>query len=267
MGPAHGRIRAGSRNPLPGWRVGSGVRRSVILFAAAACGTAALLALAAPARANEDMQLYLTWHAPYGAPGATTDLSGAWGDSTREDTLYMSFDLGTDAESFNGFMATLLLHPAIGDTLEQHWRFGHGMDNLKGVRPLWSIDSIPGARVPWRGLRHLAAIHYDYTSGLGTLKMTFAIPAGASRSFKYGERFCIGRLLFQRPSAGDLGARHPICIEWATSTLSLWFGYYPEVTSGERFVTWNAPDGRACEPFRAPVKVRPWKPPGAATGR
>jgi len=239
----------------------------VILFAAAACGTAALLALAAPARANEDMQLYLTWHAPYGAPGATTDLSGAWGDSTREDTLYISFDLGTDAESFNGFMATLLLHPAIGDTLEQHWRFGHGMDNLKGVRPLWSIDSIPGARVPWRGLRHLAAIHYDYTSGLGTLKMTFAIPAGASRSFKYGERFCIGRLLFQRPSAGDLGARHPICIEWATSTLSLWFGYDPEVTSGERFVTWNAPDGRACEPFRAPVKVRPWKPPGTATGR
>jgi hypothetical protein len=212
------------------------------------------------------MQLYLTWRAPYGEPGATTDLSAAWGDSTREDTLYLCCDIGTDAESFNGVTAKLLLHPAIGDTLEEHWRFGRGMDDLKGVRALWSTDSIPGARVPWKGLPHLGALHYDYTSGVGTLQMTFAIPAGLSRSFKYGDRLCIARLLFRRPPAGDLLARRPICIEWASSVLSLWFGYDPEVTSGERFVTWNAPGGGTCEPFRAPVRVRPWKPAGTSPG-
>ena len=246
------------------------MRRSSIAFAA---GLAAVLAaawgtawLVPSVRASDDTLLYLTWHAPYGTPGATTDLAAAWGDTTSEDTLYLTCDVGTDSESFNGFMATLLLHAQIGDTLAPHWRFGHGMHDLKNVRPLWSTDSIPGARVPWMGLggkKSVGAIHYDYSSGTGTLKMTFAVGAGFSKPLKFGDRYCLARLLFRRPSADEADARRPICIEWATSTLSFWFGFDPVVTRGARFVTWNSPDGQVCEPFRAPLRVRAWKPASA----
>src|SRR3989442_11230866 len=74
-----------------------------------------LLASASIARAD-DPQIYLTWHAPFGQPGATDTLSAPAG-TTRADTLWLSFDSGKSSPTFIGFNGTLIFHPAQGDTL------------------------------------------------------------------------------------------------------------------------------------------------------
>jgi hypothetical protein len=232
--------------------------RASLAFAAAL----AMSAFAPGARASDQTQFYLSWHAPFGAPGATTDLSEACGDTTREDTLCITCDVGTDAPNLDGFTSTLLFHAQIGDTLGAHWRFGRGHQDLRNVRALWSTDSTLEQLPPWKGLPGFGGLDYDYSSGTGTLRILFAVPMGRSQPIKYGDRVCLARLLIRRPPSGVPECGRPLCIEWTTGTLALLPGYEPKTTRGARFVTLNSPGGAPCEPFRGPARVRPWKPPG-----
>ena len=230
-------------------------RVSIVVIAAVA------VALGAPAaRASGASLIYLSWHAPYGEPGATRDIGVACGDTTREDTLFFTCDVGTDSPSFNGMTATVLVHSEVPDTLGPHWQFGRGMSRLRNIRALWDGDSALRVRTPWGGLPGTGAIHYDYTRGIGTLRMIFAVPAGQSPPVRFGDRLVLARLLVRRPPAGA-GCDQPICIEWARATFALTEGYEPTVASGDRFVTWNSRAGGGCAEFRRPLGPRPWKPP------
>ena len=59
------------------------------LLAMAAVTAAAAWAALEPGTPGAGM-IYLTWHAPFGMPGATTNLTMAPGDTTEHDTLYLT---------------------------------------------------------------------------------------------------------------------------------------------------------------------------------
>ena len=221
---------------------------------------ALLPALPAALRATSDeSQIYLTWRAPYGTPRALTDLAVTAGDTTLEDTLYLTCDLGTDSPKLNAMTGTLRVHAQVGDTLAPYWQLGHATEEPLRVRVLWEADSARGVRWPWNGLPGAGAIHYDFDRGGGELRIIYAVPSTMARPIAYGDRFVLARLAFRRP-ASRADTRHPVCIEWAKATLGLGEGFEPEVTRGERFVSWNARGARVCEEFRGPLKPRAWKP-------
>ncbi|HEY6866922.1 MAG TPA: hypothetical protein VI792_06680, partial [Candidatus Eisenbacteria bacterium] len=90
--------------------------------------------------------------------------------------------------------------------------------------------------------------------------LIFAVPANSAPPIKIGTRFVAGRLVFQRPVAGPACDR-PVCIEWERATLSVMMGWDIGVTTGDRFVTWNSPGGKACGGLRSAIRPRVWKPP------
>src|SRR5262245_46036945 len=100
-----------------------------------------LLAMAAPARAGEP-RLFATWKAPYGQPRATGQLTYACADTSRRDTLFLTYTTGKDSPFFIGLEAQLYMRAASGDSLQDFWKLdGPGANN---VMVDFSTDSIPG---------------------------------------------------------------------------------------------------------------------------
>ncbi len=234
------------------------LRPALALAALAALGLL-VLAPGAPRAVSDESQIYLSWRAPYGSPRALSDLAAAAGDTSREDTLYLTCDLGTDSPQLNSMTGRLLVHATIGDTLSPYWHFGHATEEPLRVRVLWGSDSTRGVRFPWSHLQGLGAIHYDCDAGTGELRLIYAVPDAQARPVKYGDRYVLARLVFQRPAAAA-DARHPVCIEWARATLGLTLNFEPEVTRGDRFVSWNARGAAVCGTFSNPLKPKAWKP-------
>ncbi len=227
---------------------------------------AALLALPILTVASEDSRLFLTWHAPYGMPRASTALTVACGDTTAEDTLYLVCDPGNDSPSFLGFDATLFFHAQVGDTLGPYWRSNPDPGDPRILRVLWEPDSTVRFPVPWRspGLHFL---RYDFTRGSGRLRMA----SGARDSgyaLKYGTKYLLARVAIHHPGLEFPDCAQPICVEWAMTTLSLWFTFDVSINRGDRFASWNSIGSRACEEFRreAAKPPLPWKPKGAGRG-
>ena len=218
-----------------------------------------LLAPPAPRAVSDESQIYLSWRAPYGSPRALQDLAVAAGDTTREDTLYLTCDIGTDSPQLNSMTGRLLVHAKIGDTLSSYWHFGHATEDPQRVRVLWGSDSARAVRFPWSGARGMGGIHYDCDAGTGELRLIYAVPDDQARPVAYGDRYVLARLVFQRPAAAA-DVRHPVCIEWARATLGLTLNFEPEVTRGDRFVSWNARGVAVCGDFRGPLKPKVWKP-------
>jgi len=222
------------------------------------------LALAVPtARASSESKIYLSWHAPYGAPRASSTLTVACGDTTRVDTLYMTCDIGTDSPTFLGFQAILTFHLLAGDTLGPSWDFGNETTSPRGVRAIWEADSSLVVRPPWGGVQGQGAIYYVHTRLTGSLRMGFAIPIDQALPVHFADRVLLARVLFQHPAAGT-GCDQPVCIAWDWAGLSFAAAWESEITSGDRFVSWNSPGGRVCAPFSSARAPRPWKPPGGS---
>lgn len=216
-------------------------------------------AAGAPVGASEDSRLYLSWHAPYGLPGATSDLTIACGDTLAEDTLYLCCDPGTDSKTFNGFSAVLYFRAALGDTLGPYWHFGQGMKGLRRIRALFDADSSAGLAAPWPS-GGFGAINYDSSPGAGHLQMVFAVPPSLTGSVRYGQRYCLARLLFRRPPSAISGCGQPVCIEWTKAALAFAYGYEPEVSVGDRYASLNSPDGAVCKTYRGRAVPPVWKP-------
>jgi hypothetical protein len=222
----------------------------------------ALLTLVAGAgrvMASEESRIFLSWHAPYGQPGATSDLTVACGDTMQEDTLYLCCDPGSDSKTFNGFEARLFFRAALGDTLGPYWSFGTGMKGLRNIRAVFQADSTDGLPSPW-GAGGFGAINYDGSRGAGDLKMIFAVPPQMTGSTAFGKRYCFARLMFRRPPTRLARCHQPVCIEWSTATLAFSYGVEAQVARGERFATVNSPDGSVCSSFRGHAPPPVWKP-------
>ena len=219
----------------------------------------------ASAPAASEPRVFLTANAPYGQPGASDRLDVACGDSTKLDTLYMVFEPGRDAEHFNGLSATVYFWPSGRDSLGPHWNFGAGTD-FKRLEVEFAPGGIPGMEVAWDG-SGVSGAGYRSTKAAGRLSLLAASPAGQGPPVKAGTLYGVARILVPRPlrRSGECG--RAMCIEWAETSLAFKVGELVQVTRGQRFVTWNSPDGKACGPMREIGAPQPWKPGSGGTRR
>ena len=125
---------------------------AVLVFMLGAC---AAPVLAAP-------QLYLSWGAPYGEPGATSTLEAACDDSARVDTLYLSFEIDKLRPGVARMEATLTFTPLHGDTLLPFWSFQSGWPNQGNLL----VDFVPFVErfcpAPW-GFFGDGDVRYDHS--------------------------------------------------------------------------------------------------------
>ncbi len=209
-------------------------------------------------RPPPDARLYLTWHAPFGQPGASDQIIAACGDTTSKDTLYMCFDPGRDVDHFQSFTATVYFWAPAGDSLDPHWNFGEGRD-FKRLQVQFAPDSVAGADPAWP-TSAFAAAGYTTSVASGKLRMLAAGPAGAGWPLKAGRPYVAARILVPRPATRGRACDHPVCIEWASALLGMGIDELPEVHSGQRFASWNSKGGKVCAPLRAFAAPPPWHP-------
>ena len=218
-----------------------------------------LLLLASPVAARaDDPQIYLTWHAPFGQPGATDTLSAS-ADTTRADTLWLSFDSGKPSPTFIGFNGTLVFHPAAGDTLAPWWRQNLG----KSAPPQIDVMFPPRPDIRYRQPFHMGGAggtRWDMVKDEARLRFIYAIPFSAASALPRGTYVAM-RVIVRRPPPSEPGATNPVCIEWSEAEIAYDVG--PERafarTGAHRFVSLNSPGGAVAVPYRA-VARRIWRP-------
>jgi hypothetical protein len=215
-----------------------------------------------PALADEP-SLYLSWHAPYGAAGASETLTAACGDSLRADTLYLSFDPGRDSPTFYGMIAVLNVRASSGDSLGPYWSLAVTEQNRAGLRIELGLDYDFPAPQPWKATgtgRQLS----DKRVGSKVISMLHAVKSTDAAPVQNGTVYCFGRLVFLHRGDEPAGCGESVCIEWESAQL----GFGPKeavdvASGGSRFVTWNSADGTACEVIRA--RPARWKAPKGGT--
>ena len=210
---------------------------------------------------NPAARIYLSWNAPYGMPGATSNLTLAAGDTTREDTLYLTCEPATDSPMLRALTATLLVHAPAGDTLAPFWQFARGGKEPRNVRLRATRDSTVTLVVPWSEGYGIGAVGYEYSGADGRMAVLVAVPTARADTIRARERYLLGRLLFRRPPAGLAGTSRPACIEWSRAKLALTDGHDLIIERGDRFASWNSPECAVCKPYRGPLAPKAWNPP------
>lgn len=205
-------------------------------------------------------QLFMAWHAPYGMPGATDTISFGAGDSSRVDTLYLSFETGRDTRKFMGMFARLEFHPAFGDTLGTYWRYGSGSPNYRNLSIEFDPDGTFPCPQPW------------IRNGAGFPDFEFD-PDGASLTLYYVNlhlpsviavdgrvRYCFARVMFLQRQWDLPGARQPVCLEWKLSHFSGGRNDAVARSGPQRCISMNSPDGSVCAPYRSNQRPASWAP-------
>ena len=216
-----------------------------------------VLAASRTARADEP-QIYLSWHAPWGQPGATDTLSAAC-DSSRSDTLWLSFDSGKPSPTFIGFNGTLIFHPPVGDTLSGWWLRDLG----KPAPPQMTVAFPPRPDVPYpQPFRTIGAggTMWDTSKSQHRLRFIYAIPYPATAALARGV-YVAARVIIRRPPAGDPACGEPLCIEWAQAEISYDVGTERAFarSGAHALVSLNSPDGAVAVPYRTATR-RSWQP-------
>jgi hypothetical protein len=214
-------------------------------------------AWAAPAAAAKP-RLYLSWHAPYGAPRASDTLWVRPSDGGK-DTLYLTFVSGQSWPKFYGLLGTLLFHTAVGDSLEQQW-----LDE-RNLQTDFMTDSIPYGRRMWRGTGSTRFSFYDFFRASGRLKFSSVRHPASPVAIQDSVPYLFARVMVAHPSADIRRWNQPICVEWtdaeflpdSTGVVTVHSG--PE---GRPFVSMNSATS-ICDPFRPSIA----QPPAAGDGK
>ena len=220
------------------------------------------LALARPARAEEPA-VFLSWHAPFGQPGATDTLSAGC-DSTRADTLWLAFNPGRKSATLLAVSATLMIRPVIGKALSASW----STDTLPGFNLRFctpDADPVPGLGYPqpWKvngvGVRSLEKI-----GGTMRYRVIYATPYPEAVSIDQ-KLYVLARIVVQRPTADDPRCGEPVSIEWSEVELGFSVGDTRHLKPGgpNRFVSLNSPGGEVSVPYRKAAALHGWNPEGA----
>ena len=88
-----------------------------------------------------------------------------------------------------------------------------------------------------------------------------AVQESQPQPVRGGTIYALARLLVPRPASQYPGCDRGTCIEWALCTIAYDATDEPQVRRGQRFVSWNSPNGKACAPLRAFAAPPPWRPP------
>jgi len=208
---------------------------------------AVLLVLAAPAFALADEpRIYLSWGAPHGLPGASTSLTRTCGDTTRVDTLFLSFDPGKDT-TLVGATTTLWFRALSGDSLGPLWWSPGGLSAPRGMKFEFANTPVPGHPFPWESY---GIGDFGYTRPgrtVGQVRFLFAVASTHPAHVQGGKIYGLARLLLQRPPASAPGCDQSVCVEWAEATLAFAPGREPHITEGVTYAGINATGGeRGC---------------------
>jgi hypothetical protein len=192
---------------------------------------------------------YLSWHAPYGSPGASDTLMAPGSDGSRKDTLYVTFQTGRTSGDFVGAEAILLFRAALHDTLSPHWWF-----DQKNLEVQFAVDSIPGATRAWSAPLSMMMTFYDRSSGSGRLRLSNVRPSSMPVAVRDSVRYFYARILVPRPPAAVMGGDRPICIQCTQMEMIL-IGASADSTleigrEGHRFTSWNSRDAKVCADYR-----------------
>jgi len=199
-----------------------------------ACGVlVATLAggLAPVASRAAETEVYLSWGSPHGAPGARDTLVRACGDSTRVDTLYLSFVPGED-----------FLLPAItnrveftamnGDTLPGYWSFRSGSRGPGSCWGEFGVSSMAGCPFPFPEGYNLSGATFSRRDGKGFLRVGYAVSAKKPGTVRAGTHYCLARVLFQHGGKGSPGCDQPLRVTWSEAVFHLDRGNERLVLSG-----------------------------------
>lgn len=220
--------------------------------------TLLLLCGASFARAD-DPRIYLSWGAANGLPGASGSLTRTCGDTTRVDTLYLSFDPGRACSTFVGMTATVWFRALDGDSLGPLWQSAGGRTLPYGMTVEFSRVAASGYPFPWSafGIGHPA--YGKPGSNASRLRLIWAVMPENGSIVEAGKLYGLARVLMRRPAAGSPGCEQPVCVEWTEATMAYRPGDEPSVSTGVRFVGINAAGGEhSCSVAPSPVA------PGAA---
>ena len=207
----------------------------------------------------ENAQLFLSWNAPWGMRGASTTRMPACGDSSRADTLYLSFYAGRRVEYFTGATAELKFLATGSDTLGPWWHMeSKGGENGGNMRVEWGPSpDMPGPQ-PWPQEGHGFAL-LDHTPGALRLRLLCAMPLEQAQPIDSTVTYTLCRVILKhRPARRLAGCEQAVCVEWTKATFGFALKDEPEVRRGERFVGYG-PSRAVCEPFHQ-AQVQAWKP-------
>jgi hypothetical protein len=208
-------------------------------------------------------QLYMAWRAPYGTPGATDTLSVPYDDTTRVDTLYLSFETGRDAPHFYGAYARVYFHPPTGDTLSTYWHWGRGWWNQGNLRVEYDPDGTwPGPQAWVNRGQGAALFDFGESAHSGRLDLVYAVRDDQTAPVQAHTRYCFARVMLRQKKCTLPGAHQPVCIEWMQARLSFGQGDVYATHGPGRFVSANSPSGDVCEPYRRTPMPGSWHPKG-----
>ena len=195
-----------------------------------------------------DPTIYLSWHAPYGTPGATDTLMAPCGGA-RKDTLYLTFKAGRSTGGYFGIDGILLFHAPVRDTLSAQWWF-----EQQNLQVQFASDSIPGITRAWVQPLSTMTTYLDHTSGSARLRLMNVRPTMFPVWVRDSVQYFFCRIFVPRPSAGMLRCDQPLCIEWTQSEVYLdtttTTSTMATRTGSRRFVSWNSPNGKVCADYR-----------------
>ena len=213
-----------------------------VRFAAGLSAMVWLLAFALPATAAP--KLFMSWHAPYGMPGATDNVMSTCGDGGR-DTLFLTFVTGMDTTRFEGLESILFLRAPVGQTLSRRW------EDERFVEVYFPSDSIPGVTRMWQGALNMTFAYYDRTTGSGRLRLSNTRPPVRAVAVRDHTPYLYARVLFSHPPAGTEGCDQPICIEWASGEMMVDSTATSVLSKhgGHEYVSMNSPDGAVCQAY------------------
>lgn len=216
-------------------------------LAAASFLAALLWSGSAQAAPDNRPELFLTWNAPYGKPGAKTELDRACGDSTGADTLYMSFRLKDPEPVFSGLTGIVFFHAQLAESLATPWTTDSQKPPFLQVEFAQDTSGFFNGAWPTRGFGDW---RYYPEPTRGIVRMLYAVPSIHSQPIVADRVFCFARIIVSR-AMGD-ACEDALCVEWMESKFSFSINDRDALGLEGRtnFVTVNSPAGLACAKYR-----------------
>jgi hypothetical protein len=217
-----------------------------------------------PARAQSAPgAVYLSWHQPYGEPGAADTLETRCDQPERVDTLFVSVRAAGDTPNVIGMRTALQFIPVPGDTLGAFWHFKRGWENQQNMFIEFGPNEAFPCPQPWRVIG-TGAVRYDHVRSLARLDLEYIVRSEQSIPLTPEAYNCVARILIHERRSELEGCGQPLRIQATGVRLEMLNGEAPIYAAGDTgAVYWNVVDRDAWK-VNAP-RTQPWKPgtPGA----
>jgi hypothetical protein len=201
-------------------------------------------------------RVFLSWNAPHGDPRAREVLTVACGDTTKRDTLYLTFEVGRDSTPVIGLDAEIRLWPAPGDTLDRAWWF-ESRSNPAHLLADFNMSDVPGGSI-WAAQ---GAGGVRTVSGRDTafIRMVWAVRERDAVMLYGGRNYVFARLLVPRPRSPGVCAR-PLCFELNYARMATSVMNTEVIRSGGKWLSWNPGGTTPCAPRVQQGRVPVWRP-------